>query len=115
MMKGMRRASPARVAGPSVAALLALSLLLVACDEEEKAECTADCECYARGLACQAGRCVAVGRRLYGLCGSTPTTCPCFGGTCDLRGCCVLPDQTIDDGWGPACMPPDGGPKGIGP
>ena len=71
--------------------------------------CTADCECPTR--CCDLGVCRACGRPALGLCGGGERACPCIGGTCDQRLCCVLPDGTIDPGTGPACTAsrPDGG------
>src|SRR5688572_3429699 len=81
--------------------------LLAACGDGSAARsggqaCTADCECH--GDCCIDGACYPCGRRLHGLCGLQVTPgCPCFGGTCDERHCCVLPNGTIDPGGGPAC------------
>ena len=65
-------------------------------------ECRGDCECPEG--ACVAGTCdpyAASSRR--GICESIGGDCACIGGNCDERGCCVLPDGTIDDGSGEAC------------
>ena len=78
--------------------------------------CTADCECLQYSRACDSdGTCHSVGRPPFGLCPFNPGSsysCPCVGGACDERGCCVLPDGGIDNGFGPACMPPDAAPTG---
>jgi hypothetical protein len=74
------------------------------------APCTADCECGSSSACCMGtpqGECVAqCGRLDFGFCGYD---CPCAGGTCDDRHCCVLPDGAIDNGFGAACTAPDAG------
>jgi hypothetical protein len=74
--------------------------------------CTADCECRGYGLSCTyPGVCGVQGAPDIGVCGLPGWDCPCVGGTCDERHCCVLPDGGIDPGSGPACDPPiDAGP-----
>jgi hypothetical protein len=47
-----------------------------------------------------------LGHRAGDLALSEEIGCPCVGGTCDQRGCCLLSDGGIDNGFGPACMPP---------
>jgi hypothetical protein len=74
--------------------------------------CQADCECGTE--KCLANVCVG-GHQIpmSGYCGRGITThpvgCDCVGGTCDSRGCCVLPDGGIDNGYGLACWPRDAG------
>ena len=94
------------------APLLAAVLLLVACSSSASAPdartCTADCECTAIGDVCRYGECVRRPGVPEGICsidGGGPMPCPCLGGSCDDRGCCVLPDGAIDNGSGPACRP----------
>ena len=78
--------------------------------------CTADCECSALGFAgcTYQHQCGSVGRPPQGICYADQSPlCPCVGGTCDDRHCCLLPDGGIDPGWGPACNPPaDAAPTG---
>jgi hypothetical protein len=72
--------------------------------------CQHDCECQVfptSGTNCSQGWCYSTGRQLAGLCPGTPDQggCACTGGTCDARGCCILPDGSIADLPSPACQP----------
>jgi hypothetical protein len=70
--------------------------------------CQADCECPSQ--CCNGGYCWAgCGRPVLGLCGVPGNDCPCAGGACDERHCCVLPNGGVDDGFGFACRPDDAG------
>ena len=66
--------------------------------------CRADCDCDEG--SCVAGFCdpYASSPRL-GICESHGGDCSCTGGTCDDRGCCQLPDGTVDTGFGAGCLP----------
>jgi cysteine-rich repeat protein len=66
--------------------------------------CTADCECS--GDYCgSGGLCYGPAQMVSGLCGERATydPCVCTGGTCDDRGCCILPDGHIARPDDPAC------------
>jgi len=82
--------------------------------------CRSDCTCLAvygatSGAWCDGIVCHVNSRQREprGLCtpasGGAPGDCPCTGGTCDERRCCVLPDGTTAGPSDPACVPPDAG------
>jgi len=98
-----------------VFAVLAGAFAIAGCTESNDTgvgrPCAADCECLdvisIGHSCCFDGHCAEqCGAPSSGICGDGGD-CPCVGGTCDERGCCLVDDgASIDSGGGPACRPP---------
>jgi len=76
----------------------------------DQLSCQADCECrLGIDWCCLNGKCASGDQKPLGcearslrFCygGGDAGVCPCVGGTCDSRHCCLLPDGGIDNGLG---------------